>query len=181
MRVIGISGWSGAGKTTLIKRLIPELTGRGLKVSTVKHAHHKFDVDHPGKDSYEHRTAGATEVLVVSDSRWALMHELRGNEKPSLQYVLKLMAPVDIVLVEGFKGKERRKLEIHRSDNGKPLLYPEIGNVCAVVADIKIPGAGIPVLDREDIRAIADVVIANAEPMELWLEDCETLCAPRER
>ncbi len=171
MRVIGISGWSGAGKTTLIKRLIPELTARGLKVSTVKHAHHKFDVDHPGKDSHEHRTAGATEVLVISDTRWALMHELRGNETPSLQYVLKLLAPVDLVLVEGFKEKERTKIEVHRSDNGKPFLFPEIDNICAVISDIPVPQASIPVINREDIAAVADAILTHAEPLERWIAE----------
>lgn len=169
MRVIGIAGWSGAGKTTLIKRLIPELTARGLKTSTVKHAHHRFDIDHPGKDSFEHRNAGATEVLVVSDSRWALMHELRDEPEPPLSYLLKLLAPVDLVLVEGFKEKERMKLEIHRSDNGKPFLFPDVDNICAVVSDIVISGATIPVIDREDISAIADAILAHAEPLENWL------------
>jgi len=169
MRVIGIAGWSGAGKTTLLKRLIPELTARGMRVSTVKHAHHTFDIDYPGKDSYEHRMAGATEVLLVSGKRWALMHELREEEEPSLKYLLGLMAEVDIVLVEGFKGKERAKVEIYRSENGKPFLFPEIDNIHAVISDVAIPDAGIPVLDRDDIAAIADTVIALAEPMEIWL------------
>ncbi len=171
MRVIGISGWSGAGKTTLIKRLIPELKARGLTVSTVKHAHHKFDVDHPGKDSYEHRTAGATEVLVISDSRWALMHELREEDTPSLHYVLKLLADVDLVLVEGFKEEHRAKIEVYRSDNGKPLLFPQIASMCAVVSDIDLLDAGIPVLNRDNIEAIADAVLAHAEPIEVWLQE----------
>lgn len=169
MRVIGIAGWSGAGKTTLLKRLIPELTSRGLRVSTIKHAHHTFDIDYPGKDSYEHRMAGATEVLLVSGKRWALMHELREEEQPPLKYLLGLMADVDIVLVEGFKEKDRAKIEIYRSDNGKSLLFPEIDNMRAVVSDIALPEAAIPVLDRDDIAAVADAVIAAAEPVEAWL------------
>jgi len=169
MRVIGIAGWSGAGKTTLIKRLLPALIARGLRVSTVKHAHHNFDVDYPGKDSYEHRTAGATEVLVTSDKRWALMHELRDSSVPPLRDLLRILSPVDIVLVEGFKGEERMKLEVYRSDNEKPLLFPETGNICAVVSDVELADASVPVLDRQDIEKIADAIEKYAEPLELWL------------
>ena len=125
MRVIGFAGWSGAGKTTLIVKLIPALRARGFTVSTVKHAHHNFDIDTPGKDSYEHRTAGATEVLVASDQRFALMHELRGAPEPPLCELLGKLAPVDLVLIEGFKRDAHPKLEVHRAANGKPLLYPD--------------------------------------------------------
>src|ERR1700756_3241234 len=119
MRVIGLAGWSGAGKTTLLRKLIPELSGRGLLVSTLKHAHHSFDVDQPGKDSWEHRQAGATEVLVASATRWALMHELRDQAEPRLPALLAHMSPVDLVLVEGFKRDRHPKIEIHRSANAK--------------------------------------------------------------
>ncbi|HUZ91881.1 MAG TPA: molybdopterin-guanine dinucleotide biosynthesis protein B, partial [Methylocella sp.] len=124
MRVIGFAGWSGAGKTTLIVKLIPYLNGRGFTVSTVKHAHHAFDVDQPGKDSYLHREAGAQEVLVASARRFALIHELRGAEEPSLAELLRRMSPADLILVEGFKRDAHEKIEVHRVANGKPWLYP---------------------------------------------------------
>ena len=119
MRIIGLAGWSGAGKTTLIKRLLPCLVARGLSVSTVKHAHHRFDIDHPGKDSFAHREAGAKEVLIVSGERFALMHELRGDDEPDLKNLLRLMTPVDLVIVEGFKSEAYPKIEIHRVENGE--------------------------------------------------------------
>jgi len=122
MRIIGLAGWSGSGKTTLIARLLPELVRRGLRVSTMKHAHHGFDVDQPGKDSYRHREAGATEVLVASDKRWALMHELRGDEEPTAAQFMAHMTPVDLLIVEGFKREGHDKIEIHRRETGKPLL-----------------------------------------------------------
>ncbi len=125
MRVIGFAGWSGAGKTTLIVRLIPELNRRGLSVSTIKHAHHNFDLDQPGKDSYEHRAAGAEEVLVASANRVALMRELRGAPEPSLAELLRLLKPVDLVLVEGFKRDPLPKIEVFRAANGKPPIYPD--------------------------------------------------------
>ena len=118
MRVIGLAGWSGAGKTTLLTRLIPVLKARGLAVSTIKHAHHGFDVDRPGKDSHEHRLAGATEVLVSSPLRWALMHELRGAPEPDLADLLPKLAPVDVVIVEGFRRSGLTKIEVHRVANG---------------------------------------------------------------
>ncbi len=124
MRAIGLAGWSGAGKTTLIVRLIPELNRRGLSASTIKHAHHGFDVDRPGKDSYEHRAAGAHEVLVASANRLALMRELRGAPEPSLADLLRLLEPVDLVLIEGFKRDPFPKIEVYRAANGKPPLHP---------------------------------------------------------
>ena len=124
MRVIGLAGWSGAGKTTLIVKLIPALLGPRFSVSTLKHAHHAFDIDKPGKDSYQHREAGATEVLVASANRWALMHELRGLPEPSLPRLLAHLAKVDFVIVEGFKADAHAKLEVHRVANDKPFLYP---------------------------------------------------------
>src|SRR5215471_322925 len=123
MRIIGLAGWSGAGKTTLVAKLIPSILARGLKVSTLKHAHHAFDVDQPGKDSYLHREAGATEVLVASSRRFALMHELRGAKEPGLGELVGRLAPVDLILVEGFKRGNYPKIEIHRVANGKPFLY----------------------------------------------------------
>src|SRR5688572_33263333 len=129
MRVIGLAGWSGAGKTTLLARLLPRLIGRGLKVSTVKHAHHSFDMDMPGKDSHTHRLAGATEVLISSARRWALMHELRDEPEPLLRDLLPRLSRVDLVIVEGYKTQSHPKLEVHRAEVGKPLLHPNDPNV----------------------------------------------------
>ncbi len=137
MRVIGFAGWSGAGKTTLIVKLIPELNRRGLSVSTIKHAHHNFDLDQPGKDSYEHRAAGAEEVLVASANRVALMRELRGAPEPSLAELLRLLKEVDLVLVEGFKRDPLPKIEVFRSANGKPPLYPDDPNIVALISDLE--------------------------------------------
>jgi molybdopterin-guanine dinucleotide biosynthesis adapter protein len=166
MRIIGFAGWSGAGKTTLIVKLIPALRARGLSVSTVKHAHHDFDIDKPGKDSYEHRAAGATEVLVASDQRFALMHELRGAPEPSLADLLGKLAPVDLVLVEGFKRDAHAKIEVHRATNDKPLLYPGDPHIKAIVSDL--PDAEIPAhLARapiDDVDAVAALVLQLAEP-----------------
>ena len=149
MRVIGFAGWSGAGKTTLIVRLIPELNRRGLKVSTIKHAHHNFDLDQPGKDSYEHRAAGAEEVLVASANRVALMRELRGAPEPSLAELLGLLKHVDLVLVEGVKRDPLPKIEIFRAANGKPPLYPEDPNIVALIGDAsEFEWPSAPRLDR---------------------------------
>ena len=136
MRMIGLAGWSGAGKTTLLRRLIPVLTEAGLRVSTVKHAHHAFDIDQPGKDSWVHREAGAAEVLIASANRWALMHELRGAAEPDLPELLSRLSPVDLVLVEGFKRGRHPKIEVHRSANGKPFLHPWDGSIVAVATDL---------------------------------------------
>jgi molybdopterin-guanine dinucleotide biosynthesis protein B len=162
MRVIGLAGWSGAGKTTLLRRLIPVLTARGLRVSTLKHAHHSFDVDQPGKDSWEHRQAGATEVLVASSARWALMHEQRGDAEPGLPALLAHLSPVDLVLVEGFKRATHPKLEIHRADNAKPLLHPDDPSIVAIASDAPLHGLAIPLHHLDDIAAIADEVQARA-------------------
>jgi molybdopterin-guanine dinucleotide biosynthesis protein B len=162
-RIISFAGWSGSGKTTLITRLIPLLTTRGITVSTVKHAHHGFDVDKPGKDSYEHRSAGAAEVLVASADRWALMHELRGAPEPDLIELLAKLAPVDLVIVEGFKRTASIKIEVHRPSLGKPFLYPDDPAVVAVASDVPVPlPPGIPNLGLDDVAAIADVVLARA-------------------
>jgi molybdopterin-guanine dinucleotide biosynthesis adapter protein len=162
MRIIGITGWSGAGKTTLILKLIPLLTARGLKVSTLKHAHHMFDVDTPGKDSYEHRAAGATEVLIASENRFALMHELRDSPEPPLEVLLSKLSAVDLVLIEGFKRAPHPKIEVFRQANGKAPLHPGNGSIVAVASDLAFAAAGRPVLALEDAPAIAQIVLAMA-------------------
>ena len=164
-RIIGLAGWSGSGKTTLITRLIPVLTARGVTASTIKHAHHAFDIDKPGKDSYEHRNAGAAEVLVASDNRWALMHELRGAPEPDLHELLAKLAPVDLVIVEGFKRTTPVKIEVHRSSLEKPLIYSNDPAVVAVASDVPVsPPSTISNLALDDIEAIADFVLMRAEP-----------------
>jgi len=163
MKLFGLAGWSGSGKTTLMKALLPELIGRGVTVSTVKHAHHSFDVDQPGKDSYEHRRAGATEVLVASAQRWALMRELRGADEPGLDALIARMAPVDLLLVEGFKRHPHPKLEIHRPSNGKPLLAPDDPHIVAVASDTPLTGLAVPRLDLNDTPAIADFILRRLE------------------
>ena len=170
MRAIGFAGWSGAGKTTLIVRLVPELNRRGLSVSTIKHAHHGFDVDRPGKDSYEHRAAGAHEVLVASANRLALMRELRGASEPSLADLLRLLEPVDLVLIEGFKRDPFPKIEVYRAANGKPPLHPADQNIVALVSDCVAPSAHLPHASIDDIAAAADLVLAHAAPVAAVLE-----------
>ncbi|MBS7539806.1 molybdopterin-guanine dinucleotide biosynthesis protein B [Ancylobacter lacus] len=170
MKVIGFAGWSGAGKTTLLARLIPVLTARGFTVSTIKHAHHAFDVDTPGKDSHTHRVVGAQEVLVASSARWALMHELRGAPEPELPELLGHLAPVDLVLVEGFKRDRHPKIEIHRAEVGKPLLFPDDPFIVAIASDAAtgqgaLAGAALPVIDLDDAEAVADMVVARAVPV----------------
>ena len=170
MRLIGLAGWSGAGKTTLIAALIPALKARGLTLSTVKHAHHAFDVDKPGKDSYVHREAGATEVLVASRHRYALMRELRDEPEPRLGSLLARLAPVDLVLVEGFKADAHPKLEVHRLATGKDLIHPRDPYIRAIATDAPGPFP-IERLDIDDIGGIADWVLAHAEPLERFLGD----------
>jgi molybdopterin-guanine dinucleotide biosynthesis protein B len=165
MRVFGLVGWSGSGKTTLMTRLIPELAGRGLSVSTVKHAHHGFDVDQPGKDSFLHRTAGAMEVMVASAQRWALMHEHRGTSEPGLEEIVRQMSPVDLLMVEGFKRHNHPRLEVHRPSVGKPLICREDATVLAVASDEAIPDLPVPRLELEDIGGIAEFVLAHAAVM----------------
>jgi molybdopterin-guanine dinucleotide biosynthesis protein B len=165
MRVIGIAGWSGAGKTTLLAKLIPRLTSRGLRVSTVKHAHHAFDVDQPGKDSHTHRMAGAAEVLVSSANRWALVHELRGSPEPTLPSLLAKLAPADLVIVEGFKHGAHPKLEVYRAAVGKPPLHPSDPHIVAVASDAPVPEARVPVVGLDDVDAVADVMLARAVPV----------------
>ena len=162
MKIFGLAGWSGSGKTTLVIRLLPELNGRGITVSTVKHAHHNFDIDKPGKDSYEHRRAGATEVMVSSANRWALMHEHRGGPEPNLDALTAHMSPVDLLLVEGFKRYGHAKMEIYRPTNGKPLLCVDDPHIVAVASDVALPQVMVPVLDLYDVPAIADFIVAHA-------------------
>lgn len=159
MQVFGIAGWSGSGKTTLLKGLIPTLTARGLSVSTMKHADHSFDIDVPGKDSYEHRAAGAREVMISSANRWALMHELKGAAEPPLSELVAHLSPVDLLLVEGFKWEVHPKLEIHRPSVGKPLLQPDDPHIVAVASDVPLDGLTVPLLDISDVGGIADFIV----------------------
>ena len=161
MTVFGLAGWSGSGKTSLLIRLLPELTGRGLLVSTVKNAHHNFDVDQPGKDSHAHREAGAHEVMVSSQHRWALMHENRGGAEPDLAALVSHMTAVDLVLVEGFKSYPHPKLEVHRAALGKPILCGGDDHIVAVASDGPLSGVKIPVLDLDDTVAIADFIVQH--------------------
>jgi molybdopterin-guanine dinucleotide biosynthesis protein B len=161
MKVLGLGGWSGAGKTTLLSKLIPELIRRGISVSTMKHAHHGFDVDQPGKDSYVHRHAGATEVLIASEKRWALMHELRGGNEPGAADLAKQMSPVDLLLVEGFKREPHDKLEIYRAENGKPLLSTDDPTYVAILTDAPVTDTSLPVIDLNDVPAIADFIVKH--------------------
>ncbi len=167
MQVIGLAGWSGAGKTTLLARLIPVLVAtRGLRVATVKHAHHAFDIDRPGKDSWVHREAGASEVIVSSGRRWAQIHELRDEPEATLAQLLARVSPCDLVVVEGFKRQPHAKLEVFRSANGREPLHPNDPRIVAVASDRPFPDAGVSVVGLDDIAAISDVVLANAEPIQ---------------
>ena len=170
MKVVGLAGWSGSGKTTLLVGLLPVLIGRGLTVSTAKHAHHEFDIDRPGKDSYAHRAAGAAEVLVTSAVRWALLHENRGEPEASFEQVIARLSPVDLVIVEGFKHHEHDKIEVYAAAAGKPLLAAEDPRIFAVASDVALPEAPVPIVDRNDVAAIADLVIGHcglgAAPLE---------------
>jgi molybdopterin-guanine dinucleotide biosynthesis protein B len=165
MKVIGLAGWSGAGKTTLLSRVIPYLRKQGLRVSVIKHAHHAFDVDVPGKDSWVHRQSGATEVLVSSAQRWALMHELRGAEEPRLPQLLAKMSPVDLVAVEGFKREPLCKIEVYRAANGKPLLFPDDPAIVGVATDIAVETT-LPMVPLDDIEAVAAMMQRSAISVE---------------
>jgi molybdopterin-guanine dinucleotide biosynthesis protein B len=163
-RIIGLAGWSGAGKTTLMVKLLPLLIGRGLAVSTLKHAHHRFDVDVPGKDSYEHRRAGAAQVMVASGARWALMTELRTAREPRLPELVARMDPVDIVIVEGFKRDAHPKIEVHRAANAKPWMRPDMPGIVAVASDVAAP-YDLPRVHLDDVAGVADLVLAHAAPV----------------
>ena len=159
MKVFGLAGHSGSGKTTLMVKLLPALVSRGLRVSTIKHAHHDFDVDTPGKDSYEHRAAGATEVMVSSANRWALMHEHRGAPEADLDSLIARMSPVDLIIVEGFKREAHAKIEVVRGAGAKPVLAPNDKYVVAIASDRKLTGIGLPLLALDDAGAVADFII----------------------
>ena len=165
MKVIGLAGWSGAGKTTLLTRLIPHFNAQGLRVSVIKHAHHRFDIDVPGKDSWRHREAGAAEVLVASSNRWALMHELRGAAEPRLPELLSKLSAVDLVVVEGFKREPHRKIEVHRAANDKPLLLPDDPGIVGIATDIAIE-TRLPTVHLDDIPAVAALMLRAAMPVE---------------
>jgi molybdopterin-guanine dinucleotide biosynthesis protein B len=161
MKIFGLAGWSGSGKTTLMVKLLPALIGRGLTVSTMKHTHHSFDIDKPGKDSYEHRAAGATEVMITSAKRWALLRELRDEPEPDMDAQIARMTPVDLLLIEGFKTNRHPKMEIHRPAIGKPLLCTGDPTVVAIATDAPLHGVRVPVFDLDDVRAIADFIVAH--------------------
>lgn len=165
MKVIGFAGWSGAGKTTLLSRLLPRLIAEGQRVSVIKHAHHHFDVDVPGKDSWVHRQAGATEVMVTSSNRWALMHELRGAGEPPLIELLRKMSPVDLVVVEGFKAEPLRKIEVYRLANAKPAFYPADPWIAGIATDAPLQ-TDLPRAHLDDIEAVAAMVKRLAMDIE---------------
>ena len=158
MKVFGIAGFSGSGKTTLLEKLIPLLTARGIRVSLIKHAHHTFDVDQPGKDSYRHRHAGCSEVLVTSSRRWVLMHELRGAPEPTLEQMIKRISPCDLLLVEGFKREPIPKLEVYRAEVGEPNLFPHDPNVVAVASDARLDTRLLQ-FNLNDASAIAEFIL----------------------
>jgi molybdopterin-guanine dinucleotide biosynthesis protein B len=158
MKIFGFAGWSGSGKTTLIEKLIPLFTARGISVSLLKHAHHTFEIDQPGKDSFRHRKAGCTEVLVTSSRRWALIHELRGAPEPGLQALIERMSPCDLLLVEGFKREAIPKLEVYRAEVGEPLIHPNDANVVAIASDARVDTA-LPKFDLNAPDAIAAFIL----------------------
>ena len=162
MKIFGVTGWKNSGKTGLMERLITEFTARGLSVSSIKHAHHSFDIDHPGRDSYRHRDAGARQVLLASRNRWALMHELRDEDEPSLGDLLEQLSPVDLVLIEGYKRDRHPKIEAHRKETGQPLIAPEDETIVAVASDTSV-SIDRPVLDLNDTASIANFIAQYLE------------------
>ncbi len=160
MKTFGFAGWSGSGKTTLIEQLIPRFVQQGLRVSLIKHAHHTFDVDHPGKDSHRHRQAGASEILVTSSRRWVLMHELRGAHEPSFDEQVKRISPCDLLLVEGFKFAPIPKLEVWRAEPGEALLHPNDPHIVAVASDTRVETT-LPLLDLNDVAGIARFILGH--------------------
>ena len=163
MNVFGVVGWKNSGKTGLMERLVAEFVSRGMSVSTLKHAHHSFDVDHEGKDSHRHRVAGATEVLLSSRNRWALMHELRDEDEPTLEELLSKLSPVDLVLVEGYKRDRHPKVEAHRAETRNPLIATDDNTVRAIASDSGAMAEGRPTFDLNDTKAIADFIAGELE------------------
>jgi molybdopterin-guanine dinucleotide biosynthesis protein B len=161
MKIFGLAGWSGSGKTTLMEGLVKAISRRGLAVSTIKHAHHGFDIDRPGKDSHRHREAGAREVMLASGLRWVLMHELRDAPEPEVEDLVARMQPVDLLLIEGFKFHAHDKIEVHRPDLGKPMLWPGDPGIVAVASDQRLEGLPVPLLDLDDHEAAAAFVLAR--------------------
>lgn len=161
MKIFGVVGWKNNGKTGLMERLVREISARGISVSTVKHAHHSFDIDHQGKDSYRHREAGAREVLLSSRHRWALMHEMNGDDETPLDVLLSRLAPVDLVLIEGYKRDNHPKIEAHRNATGQPLIARDDSSVVAIASDIDLPDMSQPVFGLDDTAAIADFILAH--------------------
>jgi molybdopterin-guanine dinucleotide biosynthesis adapter protein len=172
-KILGIVGWSGSGKTTLITRLIPLLAARGLRIATLKHAHHAFDVDQPGKDSYEHRKAGASEVIVSSSRRWVQMHEIGGGSEAPLPQLLRRLSPCDLILIEGYKSDRHPKLEVYREALGMAPLHPQDRHIVAVASSPVILGIRVPVVDLNDIEAVGHTVCASAEPFDAVLARLE--------
>ena len=163
MKIFGLVGRSGSGKTSLMVRLLPEIKRRGLSVSTIKHAHHGFDLDHPGKDSFRHREAGAKEVMLVADARWALMHEIGDAREPPLEELVRRMARVDFILIEGFHTHGHPAIEVYRPHEGHALIWRPRSTIVAVASDAELPEVTVPVLDLNDAEAIATFALANAE------------------
>ena len=159
MKVIGVTGWSGSGKTTLVVNLLPELIGRGMSVSTMKHTHHNFEIDRPGKDSYRHREAGANEGLLGSAKRWVLLHEVRDGSETTIEELIGRITPVDLLLIEGFKSEKHTKIEVHRPSVGSPLLCLDDPTIVAVASDQALPQVSLPVLDLNDVVGIADFIV----------------------
>ena len=162
MKIFGIAGYSGSGKTTLLEKLIPLFVSRGLTISLIKHAHHTFDVDQPGKDSYRHRHAGCNEVLVTSSRRWALMHELRGTPEPTLQELIRHVAPCDLLLIEGFKHEAIPKLEVYRGVVGEGFLHPQDTHIVAIASDRRVETA-LPQFELDDVKGIAAFIVQHVE------------------
>ncbi len=162
-KIIGVAGFKNAGKTTLVEKLVVDLTARGFRISTVKHAHHSFDIDHEGRDSFRHRKAGATEVAVVSSGRWALIHELRNEEEPTLDDILQKLAPSDLVIVEGYKRDAHKKIEVRNLSLDHPRLAGDDPTIVAIAATGVIAGSPVPVFDRDDVTALSAFIVSHME------------------
>ena len=162
-KIIGVAGFKNAGKTTLVEKLVVDLTARGFRISTVKHAHHSFDIDHEGRDSFRHRKAGATEVAVVSSGRWALIHELRNEEEPTLDDILQKLAPSDLVIVEGYKRDAHKKIEVRNLSLDHPRLAGDDPTIVAIAATGVIADSPVPVFDRDDVTALSAFIVSHME------------------